>query len=130
MASFSFPDLQPYLDSIHDSLPPQAQTYFTRQNIQLLLRSIVIISTYLLFRPQLERLFKKVTGTPDQREEELKARLEFLRQQKDGESTGATPKKSVGVVGKDGSVHKVAPSKQTEGQSPKKGKAKGGRKKA
>ena len=133
MSSFTFSDLNPYLDAVRDSLPPQVQVYFTRQNLQLLLRVIIIIASYTLFRPYLESLFRKVTGTPDQREEEIKARMEFLKQQREG--GGAVPPRSVGVVGKDGKVYKVPKTKKAEepvaqGSNKKQGKAKGGRKKA
>jgi hypothetical protein len=133
MSSLSFPDLTPYLDSVHDSLPPSLQPYFTRQHIQLVIRGIVILSTFLLFQPRLAAIFRKATGMPDEREEELKARLDFLQQQREG--GGGVPPKNFGIVGKDGSVRRVAPVKQAGGgeQSPasgKKGKPKGGRKKA
>ncbi|EXJ55449.1 hypothetical protein A1O7_08376 [Cladophialophora yegresii CBS 114405] len=100
-----FPNLAEYLDSLHDALPPSLQAYFTRQNIQLLLRVVVIISTYTLFRPHLESLFRKATGTPDQREEEIKARVEAARQQRVPQ--GAVPPRGVGVVGgHQGTVYK------------------------
>ncbi len=76
--------LDTFLSDLHSSLPPALQAYFTRSNVQSLLRAIIILSTYLLFRPHLESLFRKITGTPDKRQEEIKARLEFLKQQKDG----------------------------------------------
>lgn len=70
---------------------------------------------------------------PDPREQEIQERLEFLRQQREG--GGAAAPKGVGVMGKDGGVYKVVAPKQagSAGQTPasaKKGKAKGGRKKA
>jgi hypothetical protein len=76
--------LDTFLSSLHSSLPPLLQSYLTRPALQTLLRSIIILSTYLLFRPHLESLFRKITKTPDKRQEEIKARLEFLQQQKDG----------------------------------------------
>jgi hypothetical protein len=44
-----------------------------------------------LFRPHLESLFRKITNTPDKRQEEIKARLEFLQQQKDGTTGNPNP---------------------------------------
>ncbi|KAK7905468.1 hypothetical protein LTR67_000190 [Exophiala xenobiotica] len=76
--------LDTFLSSLHSSLPPLLQSYLTRPALQTLLRSIIILSTYLLFRPHLESLFRKITKTPDKTQEEIKARLEFLQQQKDG----------------------------------------------
>ncbi|ETI20998.1 hypothetical protein G647_07341 [Cladophialophora carrionii CBS 160.54] len=136
-----FPNLAEHLDSLHDALPPSLQAYFTRQNIQLLLRVVVIISTYTLFRPHLESLFRKATGTPDQREEEIKARVELARQQRDGVGRGAVPPGGVGagvgvVGGQQGTVYRVvstqgrgdgnaAPAQGTKGKASKGGKRKG-----
>ena len=104
------------INTLRESLPPPLQAYFTRTNIQLLLRVIVIISTYILFRPHLESLFRKVTGTPDRKQEEIKARLEFLKQQQDG---GSGMPKNVGMLGKDGKVNRVTPQ-QGQGQGQQK----------
>ncbi|OCT44670.1 hypothetical protein CLCR_06405 [Cladophialophora carrionii] len=143
--SFSFfPNLAEHLDSLHDALPPSLQAYFTRQNIQLLLRVVVIISTYTLFRPHLESLFRRATGTPDQREEEIKARVELARQQRERERRSAVPPggvgagATVGVVGRQqGTVYRVvstqgpgdgnaaAPAQGTKGKAPKGGKRTG-----
>jgi len=100
-----------YLSIIHESLPPQLQLYFTRTNIQQILRVIVIISTYIMFKPHLESLYRTMTGKPDSRQEEIQARLEFLRKQKEGGGAGGGPK-NVGIVGNDGQVHRVVGQKQ------------------
>lgn len=58
--------------------------------------------------------------------------MEFLKQQREGGGKSA-PRKVMSVVGPDGAVHGVVPPKRTEQGMPgieKKGKAKGGRKKA
>jgi hypothetical protein len=141
MSSFSFfPNLSEYLDSVHDALPPYLQAYFTRQNIQLLIRVVVIISTYTLFRPHLESLFRKATGAPDRREEEIKARMASLKQQREGGGAGssASPRGAaagtgagagVGMVGQQGTVYRVvSPTQGAAGTT--KGKAKGGKRKA
>ncbi|KIW63954.1 hypothetical protein PV04_08915 [Phialophora macrospora] len=135
MSSF-FPNLSEYLDSVHDALPPYLQAYFTRQNIQLLLRVVVIISTYTLFRPHLESLFRKATGTPDRREEEIKARMAALKQQREGGggSSAPQPRAGVGMVRQQGTVYRVVPPAQgganTPTQGTTKGRAKGGKRKA
>jgi hypothetical protein len=138
MSSFSFPNLSEYLDSVHDALPPYLQAYFTRQNIQLLIRVVVIISTYTLFRPHLESLFRKATGAPDRREEEIKARMASLKQQREGGGAGssASPRGAaagagvgVGMVGQQGTVYRVvSPTQGAAGTT--KGKTKGGKRKA
>ncbi|ETN41642.1 uncharacterized protein HMPREF1541_03578 [Cyphellophora europaea CBS 101466] len=43
------------------------------------LRLIVIVAAYLLMRPHLETLLRKVSGAPERREEALKARVRELR---------------------------------------------------
>jgi len=82
-----------FLATLLQSLPPAVQSYLlsiqsspylTRSNLQYALRLIVIISTYLLFRPHLEALFRRATGTPDARREELQNRLKFLQDLKEG----------------------------------------------
>ncbi|KIW97953.1 uncharacterized protein Z519_01537 [Cladophialophora bantiana CBS 173.52] len=119
MPSFNFtiPDIPTLLEPYRENLPPAVQAYLTRTNLQALLRVIVAISTYALFRPHLESLFRKMTGTPVRREEEARARLEFLRrQQQEGSGVAAgagggagKANKSVGIVGKDGKIYQVVP---------------------
>ncbi|OQU99011.1 hypothetical protein CLAIMM_04716 [Cladophialophora immunda] len=137
MSNFSFPDIPGLLEPY---LPPALQAYFTRQNLQALLRVVVAISTYVLFRPHLEGLFRKITGTPDRREEEARARLEFLRQQQQQQGAGGAAVgsggqgKSVGIVGEDGRVYQVVPPPRQPqgagGKNAKGGKKKDGRRKA
>ncbi|KEF54026.1 uncharacterized protein A1O9_09821 [Exophiala aquamarina CBS 119918] len=97
-----------FLTQLFENLPPFVQTYLlaissspylTRTNLQYSLRLIVIISTYLLFRPHLEALFRRATGTPDARREELQNRLKFLQDLKEGK---VKPQGGVEVV--DGKV--------------------------
>ncbi|EXJ75227.1 uncharacterized protein A1O5_01923 [Cladophialophora psammophila CBS 110553] len=113
--NFTIPDVPTLLEPYLENLPPAVQAYLTRTNLQTLLRVIVAISTYALFRPHLESLFRKMTGTPDRREEEARARLEFLRrQQQEGSGVAAgagagRTNKSVGIVGKDGKIYQVVP---------------------
>ncbi|KAK5059847.1 hypothetical protein LTR84_009730 [Exophiala bonariae] len=82
-----------YLRQIFDNLPSSVQTHLlnvaasphlSRTNLQYILRLIVIISTYILFRPHLEALLRKATGAPDPRATELENRLRFLQDLKDG----------------------------------------------
>ena len=40
-----------------------------------LLRLVMIIATYLLFRPYLSQFFRHISGAPDTREEQMKARV-------------------------------------------------------
>ena len=40
-----------------------------------LLRLVMIIATYLLFRPYLSQFFRHISGAPDTRDEQIKARL-------------------------------------------------------
>ena len=103
-------------DTFQSHLPPQLQPYFTRTNLQTILRVIVIISTFLLFQPQLDRLLRKVTGKPDPRQAEIDARLEFLKQQKEGGVLGGMPSASLGgkvpVVNKEGKIVKLITPEQ------------------
>ncbi|KIX92884.1 uncharacterized protein Z520_11360 [Fonsecaea multimorphosa CBS 102226] len=134
--NFSLPDIPGLLEPY---LPPALQAYLTRQNLQTLLRVIVALSTYILFRPHLESLFRKMTGTPDRREEEARARMEFLRrqqqqQQQQPQTGGQGGNRSMGIVGKDGKVYQVvSPAQQQQGaggKNAKGGKKKDGRRKA
>ncbi|OAP64785.1 hypothetical protein AYL99_00757 [Fonsecaea erecta] len=135
MSNFSVRDIPALLEPY---LPPALQVYLTRQNLQTLLRVIVAISTYILFRPQLESLFRKMTGTPDRREEEARARMEYIRLQQERQQAAAGLGKSVGIIGKDGKIYQVVPPPQsrqqqqqgTGGKNGKGGKKKDGRKKA
>lgn len=58
--------------------------HLSRTNLLYVLRLIVIIATYILFRPHLEALLRRATGAPDPRKTELENRLRFLRDLKDG----------------------------------------------
>lgn len=82
-----------YLTQLFQSLPESLQKnlltiaaspHLSRTNLQYILRLIVIISTYILFRPHLEALLRKATGAPDPRATELENRLRFLQDLKDG----------------------------------------------
>ncbi|KIX00017.1 uncharacterized protein Z518_10944 [Rhinocladiella mackenziei CBS 650.93] len=137
--------LQSQFTQIYASLPEPLQLYFTRQNLQILLRVIIIISSYILFRPHLESLFRKVTGTPDPRQAEIEARLQLLRQQREdatnasiGTNTGTSAKpRTMEVVGKAGRVVKlVVPGEKEEQENQSRSrsqsqsvKKKGGKKK-
>ncbi|KAL6251673.1 hypothetical protein RBB50_001883 [Rhinocladiella similis] len=111
MSSTTF---QQTLDSITSSLPPQVQAYLTRANLQSILRIVVIIATYILFRPHLESLFRKITGTPDKRQEEIKARLEFLRQQKEKAEAPAMFSGKIPVLNKEGKILKLVTPEEAE----------------
>lgn len=101
---------------LRSHLPPAAQPYLTRDNVQGVLRVIVIAATYLLFRPHLEGLMRKMSGTPDPRRAEIEARREVLRQyQQDPEEhqrrqqqrqveVDVGGKKRMAVVGPDGKI--------------------------
>ncbi|KIW82053.1 hypothetical protein Z517_05080 [Fonsecaea pedrosoi CBS 271.37] len=137
MSNFTFPDIPTLLEPY---IPPALQAYFTRQNLQAVVRVIVGISTYILFRPHLESLFRKVTGTPDRREEEARVRVEYLRQQQEAVAAVAGGQgKSVGIVGKDGKIYQVVPPQRGQqqqqaaaggGKNEKGGRRKGGKGKA
>lgn len=111
--------------TIQSSLPPQLAPYFTRANLQSILRLVVIISTYILFRPHVDRLIRKAYGTPDPRQDEIDARVEFLKQQQQGMTSvgGKVP-----IVNKDGKIVKLinpeeakeASKKQSKKQTPTK----------
>ena len=109
------PPVQAQLDSLTVTLDP----YMTRSNAQYMLRIVVIISTYLLFRPHLEALFRKASNTPDARQVELENRLQFLREVKEGK---VKPTGGVEVV--DGKVV-LKPNRPEAGG--KKGKGGGGK---
>ncbi|KIV87201.1 hypothetical protein PV11_02763 [Exophiala sideris] len=113
-----FSQLDTLSDTFQSHLPPQLQPYFTRSNLQTLLRIIVIISTFLLFQPQLDRLLRKIAGRPDPRQAEIDARLEFLKQQKEGGVIGGMPMPSFGgkipVVNKEGKVVKLISPEEAE----------------
>ncbi|KAI1624435.1 hypothetical protein EDD37DRAFT_411456 [Exophiala viscosa] len=119
-------------DTFQSHLPPQLQPYFTRSNLQTILRVIVILSTFLLFQPQLDRLLRKLAGKPDPRQAEIDARLEFLKQQKEGGVLGGMPSASLGgripVVNREGKIVKLISPEEAEAlkraQSAKKSPAK------
>lgn len=50
----------------------------TRENLQDLLRLIMVIATYLLFRPYLEQIFRRISGTPDRQQSQLQARVSAM----------------------------------------------------
>ncbi|EHY59285.1 hypothetical protein ABEF95_014532 [Exophiala dermatitidis] len=124
--------------TFQSSLPENLQPYFTRANLQSFLRFIVIVLTYLLFRPHLESLIAKVSGRPDPKRAEVEARLEFLKQQKEGQSeltkseimmpqADGTMKK-VGVVARNGKIVGLVQDendKGTNGEGKKSGQQKG-----
>lgn len=75
------------------TLPESVQTqlvtvasspHLSRTNLLYILRLVVIIATYILFRPHLEALLRRATGAPDPRKTELENRLRFLQDLKDG----------------------------------------------
>ncbi|KIW12837.1 hypothetical protein PV08_08024 [Exophiala spinifera] len=105
--------LDALVDSAASSLPPQAQAYLTRTNLQSFLRIVVIVATYLLFRPHLETLFRKITGTPDKRQEEIKARIEFLQQQQQQEAAAMFGGK-IPVLNKEGKILKLVTPEEAE----------------
>ncbi|KAJ9622189.1 uncharacterized protein PV06_06452 [Exophiala oligosperma] len=105
---------QQTLDSIKTSLPLQVQPYLTHTNLQSFLRIVVIIATYLLFRPHLESIFRKITGTPDKRQEEIKARLEFLQRQKEKSEAMAMFGGKIPVLNKEGKVLKLVTPEEAE----------------
>jgi hypothetical protein len=124
-------------------LPASVQPYVTRDHVQTALRVVVIVATYLLFRPHLESLFRVMTGRKDPRQEEIQARLAFLNRQKQefeqgrsasgvgaggggqtvklGQKIGAGQR--VAMVGKDGKLVQLQP---VESQTPPSSKGKGG----
>ncbi|KAJ4526256.1 hypothetical protein HRR83_001447 [Exophiala dermatitidis] len=130
--------------TIQSSLPENLQPYFTRANLQSFLRFIVIVLTYLLFRPHLESLIAKVSGRPDPKRAEVDARLEVLRRQKEqqeqGGEAGLTKSeimmpqadgtmKKVGVVARNGKIVGLVKDEdnggQQKGKKRKNGKGKG-----
>lgn len=56
-----------YFSSIADITDPAS--------LHNLLRLVIIVATYLLFRPYLSQFFRYVSGAPDTREEQVKARV-------------------------------------------------------
>lgn len=100
---------------LRSHLPPSTQPYLTRDNVQGLLRVIVIAATYILFRPHLEGLMRKMSGTPDPRRAEIEARMEVLRQHQQNPEeqqqqqqrqveVNVGGKKRIAVVGSDGKI--------------------------
>ena len=56
---------------------------FVRDNLQNLLRLVMIIATYLLFRPYLSQFFRYISGAPDTKEEQMKARVAAMVEQQE-----------------------------------------------
>jgi Protein trafficking PGA2 len=50
-------------------------TVTDKENLYNFLRLVMIVTTYLLFRPYLEQLFRKMSGAPNARQEQLRARV-------------------------------------------------------
>jgi hypothetical protein len=131
-----------YLDSlsstIQSTIPPSLHPYLTRENLQSFLRIIVLLGTYLLFRPHLESLLRKISGKPDPRQAEIEARLEFLKKQQEGTvaTTMVLPgeggeRREVKVLARGGKIvgfvneDEEGGEKGKGGQNGKKGKSKG-----
>jgi hypothetical protein len=101
-----FDFVEAYVSASIKQLPPNVQVYCTKSNLQLLLRIVVIISSVILFIPRLTPTLRQAFGLRDEREEEINARLEFLKKQREG--GGASPRPAgVGVVGKDGQIRRI-----------------------
>ncbi|KAL2444017.1 hypothetical protein ABEF95_014748 [Exophiala dermatitidis] len=129
-----------FSSKIQSTLPQELQPYFTRDNLQSFLRFIVIVLTYLLFRPHLETLIAKVSGRPDPRRAEVEARLEVLRKQKEqqeqGGEAGLTKSeimmpqadgtmKKVGVVARNGKIVGLVKDENEKDPGEEKGKRTG-----
>lgn len=75
-AHYDLPSLNPlyYLDPrvLRDALNDPAA-------LRNVLRVVVVVVAYLLMRPHLDRLVRRLSGAPERREEVLKARLEKMR---------------------------------------------------
>ncbi|EXJ84687.1 hypothetical protein A1O3_05357 [Capronia epimyces CBS 606.96] len=116
--------------TLHSQLPPHVQPYLTRENLQSFLRLVVLLATYLLFRPHLESLMRKISGKPDPRQAEIEARLAFLKKQREGTvattvvmpgtQPGDGAKRNTQVVARDGKI--VGLVKPEEGGQKSKGK--------
>lgn len=113
------PSLQEQLDRVYTQA--SESPYMTRDNLQFGMRIVVILLTFLLFRPHLESLYRTLTNNPDPRTVELQNRLRFLQDLKDGK---VKPQGGVQVV--DGKVVlKPHPSPTAQGiQNAKAGKGK------
>lgn len=105
-------------EQLYDAIPPSVQPFVTRQNLQNILRIVVIIATYLLFRPHLETLFRKASGFPDPRQAEIQARLEALQTGEKITPQTGRPKgvAGVGMVGSGGRVVKLVIPEGEEGE--------------
>jgi Protein trafficking PGA2 len=51
--------------------------------LRSLLRLVLIIGTYLLFRPYVDQIFRRISGAPDTRQEQLKARLAAMHEEQE-----------------------------------------------
>jgi hypothetical protein len=102
-----FDSIEAYVSASVKQLPPNVQVYCTKSNLQLLLRIVVIISSIILFIPRLTPTLRQAFGLRDQRQEEINARLEFLKLQREGGGPSPRPA-GVGVVGKDGQIHRAS----------------------
>ncbi|RVX67605.1 hypothetical protein B0A52_08134 [Exophiala mesophila] len=113
------PSLQETLDRIQTQV--SESPYMTRSNLQFGMRIVVVLLTFLLFRPHLETLYRKLTNNPDPRTVELQNRLRFLQDLKEGK---IAPQGGVQVV--DGKVVlKPHPPPTAQGiQNAKSGKGK------
>ncbi|EXJ94393.1 hypothetical protein A1O1_02787 [Capronia coronata CBS 617.96] len=115
--------------NIKSHLPPQFQPYLTHDNLQSFLRFIIVIAAYLLFRPHLESLFRKISGRKDPRQAEIEARIEFLKKQREGTAVtsmvmpgaqaGGAAQRNVKVVTRNGKI--VGMVNEDDGKGGKKG---------
>lgn len=113
------PSLQEQVDRMYTQV--SESPYMTRDNLQFGMRIVVVLLTFLLFRPHLESLYRTLTNNPDPRTVELQNRLRFLQDLKDGK---VKPQGGVQVV--DGKVVlKPHPPPTAQGiQNAKSGKGK------
>ena len=58
------------------------------EGLRNVLRVVVVATVYLLFRPHLDRLIRKMSGAPDSRAEALKVRVAELRAREGGGAGG------------------------------------------
>lgn len=118
--------------NIQSQLPPTLQPYATRDNLQSFLRFVVLIATYILFRPHLESLLRKISGKPDPRQAEIEARIEFLKKQQEGtvattmvmpgSQAGGAARRNVKVVTRDGKIVGMVKEEDEDEKGQKSGK--------
>lgn len=120
---FQLPFTIPFLDQTQ---PPTI--VLDKSTFQLGMRLIVIICTYLLFRPRLQALFRSMSGNAND-QDEVKERLKRLESERSGSAVSGGPRKIAVVEGKSAGTPRTPAAANTEA-TPNSGKSSGRRRKA